>query len=660
MGKGSARILLPLLLCALLMLSMIQMPSDNMPESDLDEEISTADSARQGGVEAQCQGLTFEDMFNYTHMMFDLVIDDTWETGFVRGVAYINYTLADQVRSDFDALFEPLGSDNGWLSTDEYSAVEVIAAECVSQTNPRIGFRSGPPHRGGAGVNWFNATWLDDDDHPMQLEEENLMPMNHADERSCQSSPNQDCVEIPVVPLTGRNCDTTRNDPDECRLTIWLNATLQFDGLLSEEEFIVAMNSTNMSHATLSITYPATEGLRVSLFEECDGRMVDEDPNNDGAAPTPGGCTSDGSIEQSSRLVNIDTQTRLRVDLDIHYDHDDWPTGQDFFIDMTTTPPEQDNAPTWNTDAPANGTILPVADDGVSAFLSAGQMAMWASDDHDSPVISCTGGDGWSMSSDADGMSADAPDGSDSTSITCKAEDIAGQFSDERVWTLQVPMRLSGAVSNNSAEVTLTPTAGMPEMTAVITLRQDDGEVSSPATTVSGQTSVTVDIAGLSPGPFSVVVAASGAGMRDFSHSYELSLSKDTQPPVINVQAGEWTDDLLELNGQFSDPDGDSVTISATISGYSWGTVSITGNQWAITGSEVPGVTTHLVQVEACDQWGGCTTVAHDAGMPPEEEEEQPTIPGPGKDEGGGLPGFGIFAALGAIALAGVAIRRPD
>jgi len=642
------------------MFSTIQTRSETVPNSDLAEEIPTADSARQG-VEAKCQGLTFEDMFNYTHMVFDLKMNDDWETAFVRGIAYINHTLADQVRTDFDSLFEPLGSDNGWLSSDEYSAVNAIATECVAQTNPRLGFRSGPAHRGGAGVNWFNASWLNDDDNPMQLEEENLMPQNHADERTCHSSPNQDCVEIPVVPLTGRDCDTTRNDPDECRMTVWLNATLKFDGLHTSDEFTMAMNATNMSHASLSITFPAASSLRVDLFEECDGRLVDEDPNNDGEAPTAGECGNDDSIGQSSRLVNINGETRLQVNLDIRYDHDDWPTGQDFFLDMTTTPLAVDNPPTWSGDAPANGTILPVADDGASIFLTAGQMAMWAGDDHDTPVVSCTGDNAWSLSSDAAGMSADAPDGSDSTSITCIAEDGAGQISEQRVWTLQVPMRLSAVSSDNSGEVTLTPTGGMPEMTAVITLRQDDGEVSSSATTVSGVTLVTVDIAGLSPGPFSVVVAATGNGMVDFNHAYNLGLNKDSQPPIITVQAGEWSGDMLELSGQFSDPDGDSVTISATISGYSWGTVNIVGNQWTITGSEVPGVTTHLVQVEACDEWGGCVTETHDAGMPSEDDPDQtPDLPGPKQDDGGGLPGFGIFAALGAIALAGVAIRRPD
>ena len=51
------------------------------------------------------------------------------------------------------------------------------------------------------------------------------------------------------------------------------------------------------------------------------------------------------------------------------YDNQDWPAAREYFIDFTTTPPEVDNPPTWNDDAPADGMILPVAGLGESEYI---------------------------------------------------------------------------------------------------------------------------------------------------------------------------------------------------------------------------------------------------------------------------------------------------
>ena len=264
------------LLTAMMLASIVQLPTE------VAEEVETSETtARQNSVEAACEGLTFEDMFNYSHAIFDVTINDDWESAEVSAVAWVNGTLADQARTDLENLFEGLpGGDNGWLSTDEYNAIENIAADCVEQTNPRVGFRNGPAHRGGDGVNWYNATWINTEENPMTLEEYNLMPFNHADARDCTSSPNNDCFEIPVVPTTpGRDCDTTVNLPDECRMVIWLNGTFEFPGMTlggdyAGSDFTVAMNTSNMTKADLILTYPAVEGLRVGMFEECDVRIL--------------------------------------------------------------------------------------------------------------------------------------------------------------------------------------------------------------------------------------------------------------------------------------------------------------------------------------------------------------------------------------------------
>ncbi len=656
--------LLALLLTALMLASTVQLPTEMAEES-----MPSETEARQNSIEEECEGLTFEDMFNYTHAVFEIQINDDWESADVNAVAWINGTLSDQVRLDLENLFEGLpGGDNGWLSSDEYNAIENIAADCVTQTNPRVGFRAGPAHRGGNGVNWYNATWENTNENPLTIEEYNLMPQNHVDERSCESSPNSNCVEIPTVPITeGRNCDTTVNEPDECRIVVWLNGTFFFDGMTlggpyTDDDFTVAMNTSNMTNADLSVTYPALSGLRVGAFEECDGRLIDQE-NNDhqGDAPVVGTCTSDNTISQESRLVSIAGETHLRVAAHVEYDMDIWPTGQDMFFDMTTEVEAGDEAPMWTASAPAEGEIMPIADDGVSYFLSTSQMSAWATDDQGAPLISCTGASGWSMTSDGDGLSADAPNGQDSTTITCHATDSAGQTTDTRNYTLQVPLRATATANGNSASVTMTPTAGMPSMNAVVTLVQDDAQTSSDTVSLNGETTVSVDLDSMSPGPFMVRISATGSGMAGFEHTYDMGTSKGSSPPTISISSGDWVGENYDLTGYFNDPDGDPVTITATNNGNPWSNVDMAGNQWAIYGPGIPNAEANSIVLTACDSWGECASVTHEAGASPNNE---PSTPPPTSDssseDGGGLPGFGLFAALGAIALAGLRQHRRD
>jgi len=654
--------ILAILLTALMLASFIPQPTE------MSDESAPLEAGRQQSVEAACEGLTFEDMFNYTHAKFDVQMNDDWESAYVQAVAWINGTLADQVRLDLEGLFEGLpGGDNGWLSSDEYQAIDSIAAECVTQTNPRIGFRGGPPHRGGDGVNWYNATWENTEERPLTVQEWNLMPMNHIDERSCEQSPNNDCVEIPNIPLSpGRDCDTTINDPDECRIIVYLNGTFVFDGItlggLSNDEFTMAMNTSNMTNADLAWTYPALEGLRVDVFEECDGRSIDYESNdNQGTAPVPGTCTSDETISYETRLVSIDAETRLRVETHVEYDMSIWPVGQDMFFDMTTEPPEVDDPPMWTGDAPLKGNIMPIADDGAAHFVSTAQMAAWAIDDQGAPLISCTGAQGWSMASDADGLSADAPAGIDSTSVTCMATDSAGQSTDERNYTLQVPMRISGTVSGGVATVTMTPTAGMPSMDAVVTLVQDDSQTSSDSVTMNGETVVSVDLSSMSPGPFMVRISANGAGMADFSHTYDLGMQKASAAPSITISGHEWIGENYELTGYFSDPDGDPVTITATNNENPWATILTSGNQWMANGAGIPDSETNSIVLTACDSWNQCSTQSHEAGATPGGQDDEtvnpPVSDSEGSDDGLAVAGFVIaIIALVIVIIAVVAM----
>ena len=55
-----------------------------------------------GSLEEQCSSITFEEMFIYDKAIFDIRINEDWETAEVEAVAWINWTNADDIREDFD------------------------------------------------------------------------------------------------------------------------------------------------------------------------------------------------------------------------------------------------------------------------------------------------------------------------------------------------------------------------------------------------------------------------------------------------------------------------------------------------------------------------------------------------------------------------------
>jgi len=206
----------------------------------------------------------------------------------------------------------------------------------------------------------------------------------------------------------------------------------------------------------------------------------------------------------------------------------------------------------------------------------------------------------------------------------------------------------------------MTPTAGMPSMDAVVTLVQDDAQTSSNAVTMNGETVVTVELSSMSPGPFLVRINAQGNGMADFSHTYDLSMSKESTPPSVTILDGFWNGDSYELSGFVNDPDGDQVTLSGMNGGYNWGTFQIQGNNWLGWGSGIPDADANELTITACDNWNQCTSVMHSAGETPGDSEPTPPAPTDSDDGGGGLPGFGLVVALGAIALAGIGQQRRE
>ena len=109
----------------LMVLSIVSVPfSDTNPESRAHRRTDKdgADRRRGGSLEEQCGSITFENMFEYSRATFDIIIDDDWESANVKAVAWVNSTLADELRltmDEFMELLDPNKGGDGWFSTDE-------------------------------------------------------------------------------------------------------------------------------------------------------------------------------------------------------------------------------------------------------------------------------------------------------------------------------------------------------------------------------------------------------------------------------------------------------------------------------------------------------------------------------------------------------------
>ena len=135
-----------------------------------------------------------------------------------------------------------------------------------------------------------------------------------------------------------------------------------------------------------------------------------------------------------------------------------------------------------------------------------------------------------------------------------------------------------------------------------------------------------------------------------------MGMSKASSPPSISIVNYEWIGENYEITGQFSDPDGDVVTISATISDgtstpYAWGTIQTSGNQWMATGSGIPGAEANSIVLTACDNWNQCSSQTHEAGATPGGDDDDTVTPtsGESEDEEDGMALAGFVIAIIAL-----------
>ena len=654
-------------LVLLLMMSFISPDQSRRGENLKDESLRMEQFGGGGSLEDQCGSITFEDMFEYTKAEFVFDINPNWQTADVRAVAWINASLADDIRvtmDEFMAEIDPNDGGDGWLSTDEREIFRALASECIEHTLTRIGIRDGDYHRGGQGVSWKNTSWEEDG---VEIQEFNIVPPRHSQIRDCTSAFGNDCEEIPVTPDGSRDCDTeipASDGADECRVQLWLNATMTIPGVADGNQFTIVINASNMTRSSLEFNFPITQDLRLDMWEECEGRDVSFEEEAVVPSPIRGTCLGDGS---STHTLEAKSDGSLRFTVMPDAELSDWPLGEDLFADFTIEPIPVDEAPFWTDEAPIDGAWFPSPSGGQHVWADWDDISSWFSDEGSVSQLDvrCTGAPSLQLSEGGDrSWWAEIPRGS-TAEVTCEAVDPAGQSTGSRTWNLGVPFSLSTSAQTLSDPhpVTISPTSDWPDLDIEIGLVQDGWlSVEYEFVTFTGEVTVELtDFSGTLPGPVYVWVRVLGADSNACScvysleHVYDIGLVKESSPPLLAVTSSEWDGAEWSMQGQYSDPDGEEVSFSMSIGGSNTGTVSSTGNSWATPAIDFRlwNEGEHEVVVEGCDSSGKCSQVSQNVNNSHlfEVEEVQPP-PSEEKEDRGLLPAAGLPIVLVAVVAA--------
>jgi len=601
------------------------------------------DSGRQ--MDVDCSGYTFEDLFEYNNAVFKFAIQDDWATSDLYANSWVNESRAAIVRANMDTLFDGFpGGNNDWLSTDERDAIREIGPKCIADMYTRIGIREGLPHRGG--VDWNDVEFVEDG---IGLEEVNLIPDGHQEERSCAGRyalASADCREVP----------TTATNNLEISMFVKEGETYnsRFNQLPNSglSDFTVAMNATNVTSATMEFTFPFVDGMRMADWTIEDDGIVNLDAGSIAEEHLP-----DGSV---------------KVILNIGYDKADWPMIRNIFFDMTTAPPATNDVPVW-LNPPEDNTIIPIIKESSEVVAITGEtMADWANDD-DAWGLDCDfSEDGWSSRMNSEGELLVTSGSSESGTAECSITDPYGATNNAtHTWRFGQPASFSAmaGIYSDAVEVEAQPSLLVQSLAVGLAAYQNgDGPVTNFNLGSSSATS-SVSLSGMSPGEFMIHVTASSDGMLDWDIMLDLSLEKKNTPPVLTVDIDEfdgsqatWSSDQysFSLSGTAIDPDGGDVVLSATMCGDTTTSFNKVESNWDVSLSTAKcvaeGKTQFDVVLSATDSVGDSTSVDVSVVDPYSDSTNNPTDP-VAKDEGG-LPSIGMFATIISMLGAAVLLKR--
>ncbi len=596
-----------------LMILMMFMGTSSMysPPIELIEGEELPTSGRQGlSIEDECKGLKFEDLFDYDFADFKIYIGDDWATAEMDAGSFVNGSKSSVVRENLDGLFDGLnGGNNSWISTDERDAVRAIGPKCIGAMDTRIGIKEGMPHRGAP--DWNNLSFVEDG---IGLDEVDLVPENHPEERTCQNlQPSNTCKEVPV------------SITDDLQIMMFLadgeSNNVRFDQLPNSgnSNFTLGLNVTNMSYAHLELNFPLKQGLRMANYS-----IQDTLTAADGTVTV----TENTALTGPEALYLPDG--RLRVNQVVTYAASEYPIQRDLFIDFTTMAPDTNEAPEWTSNAPEDGTVIPMLD-GVNQVVSGQKTSTWATDDSGWGMDCTFAESGWSSTLDGEGNLNVQVQNSQATSSNaeCYVTDPFGATTiDSRNWTFGQVFTSSAVLSESgeSIEFTLSPTGLVSEMAITAHAHQASAMGQMRTTTLAANAAtLSLPLDGLSPGMVMVMGQAESSTMLNLDFMLNFGLQKASLPPLItvkkNLDAQNATWDAsgfsFTLEGDVLDPDGEDVTLSLLICGYETNDFNrASGSGWDIDvnivscSSQNPPVTSYDVTITATDESGSVTTIS--------------------------------------------------
>ena len=634
-----------------LIMLLLALVSPSIEMSTLDENDSPqATSGRQGSLDVDCSGYTFEDLFEYDFALFTLDINDDWATGVMDAKAWVNGSKSAIVRDNLDSLFEGTsGGNDDWISTDEREAVRAIGPKCIADMETRLGIREGPSHRGN--VDWNDLEFVEDG---IALDEVNLVPEGHEQERDCAGLLSSNgCKEVPVAVT----------DDLEIHLLIAENENhnVRFDQLPNQgsSNFTLAMNVTNITDAQLVMTFPVQQGLRVSDL----GFFDDGVANEDLVAP----------------VSEFLPDGRLRVVADVDYPIGSYPMVRELFVDFTTMAPFTNDAPVWSPTAPADGTIIPIGTT-YGEMLATSDADMWVVDESGWGLQCVFTDAGWNVRMDEIADLYVTANGASAVGQCMGVDAFGAETEEHRNYTFGKIMDASAVLSSSGEVIEFTTTStGVVTTLTVMAHAHQMAKMGPDTTAVTNANGIMMELSmtGLSPGDVMVMGTATASGMLDYEFMFDFGLEKISKPPAITIntnlqgEEAEWdiNGQKFILSGNVIDPDGEDVQMTLSICGNEATNFDQEQLAWEIQvpiASCIQGDYTspYTVVIVAEDESGKNANITIQVDDPNADGSDNSggttTTDEEGEAEGSILPAPGMFATLliGLVAAGWVSTRR--
>ncbi len=678
---------MPLILVGIMVISSTSLMGTNISKLNDETDVQNA-VARQSPEEQlteECDGITFETMFTYTHAIFDVTINDDWKSADIWGFSWVNGSEATEVRRDIDELMTNIpGNDasnpltpnaqggDGKISTDERDALEDVGSSCIERTLVRFGLND-ILHREGA--EWNNMSWVGD---TLLLSDQELNCVWEAE------GGNIDHCPITIVeeedPTYEEGCDNKGDDDcqwvdvsSERDFVLWVHGTTTFEKI-DYNDFTLSINSTNVSSAEVKFTFPSSSPP-IRLGETESYLNCENEWDDDGTIYTAD-CVSVTDYDKPTNSKMVNGGNNYQFETDFGYDFSKWPATHHHFFDFTTSEPEDNNPPEWTESAPADGSLIPIMDrNSEQIIFTDEQVSSWYNDDYSAPQMFCVKtSHNDPLTIDSDGNMITAPMGD--TAIVCNLVDGSNQTSEQRSFSLNEPLSLTTAVMEVSGDILeLAVEPNEEGVSYVIGIIQEGVDFTETTSGTTGTSDEMISISGLDklkPGQFMISIAFSGNNVVSKSFEIDLGLLVPNTPPIVQIVDYNWLDqdsdgiaDTYVLEGQVSDPDGEDVVLTITIDGGSAGTITVNGATWTSAGIPFYNYDAgdYTIVVEACDVSGACSsvekTVTNQYWITEIAEPINDPVPSV-EEDGGMMPAPGIGITLAGIAIALFASRKRE